>query len=101
MERREKAKPTKKQIDFLEGKGLSTGTITTAGFASKLISAIIQRQNEDMSTIKQIRLLEKFGFHYVGTWKFEEASSMIDKIKNNAWNLPWGVDAAKYVPKHV
>ena len=90
--------PTQKQLAFLENRGIDPQIIENAGKASMIIDKLVRRQQEGLSTPKQIRLLEKYGFVHVGTWSFEAANSMISKLSNNNWHLPYGYDAAAYRP---
>lgn len=94
----EKGRPSKKQLDFLENRGISTGNIETMGLAAQLIDRLIRRQEEGLTTPKQIRLLERYGFRKVGTWPFEAAKTMINRLAANGWHLPRGIDAYAYRP---
>lgn len=97
----EKAPPTEKQLAFLESRGISTGAVTCAGLASVLIDRLIRRQDEGLSSPKQIRCLERFGFREVGTWTSQSASKMIGRLEKNHWCVPYGIDPGKYKPKEI
>ena len=59
-----------------------------------------KRQEEGLTTPKQIRCLEKYGFQHVGTWTFEAGKNMIDRIAAAGWRgAPHGVDPRNYVPE--
>ena len=90
--------PSEKQLRFLEGRGIDPAAVENAGMASLLIDRLIKRQDEGLSTPKQIRLLERYGFQHVGMWSFEAASKMVSRISNAGWRMPLGVNARTYVP---
>ena len=90
--------PTKKQLAFLERRGIFPDFVENTGKASLLIDRLIKRQEEGLSTPKQIRCLERFGFRRVGTWSFEEASRMITRLAARNWTVPFGMNVSAYVP---
>ena len=90
--------PTEKQVSFLEGRGIDPNSVDNAGMASLLIDRLIMRQKEGLSTPKQIRVLERYGFRHVGTWSFESASHIIGMLASNHWRLPVGFNARTYIP---
>ena len=94
----EMAPPSENQIAFLERRGIYPGEIKNAGLASMLIDRLIRRQDEGLATPKQIRCLERYGFRQVGTWQFEDASSLISRLANNNWRIPYGLNPAVYTP---
>ena len=63
-----------------------------------LIDRLMNRQKEGLSTPKQIRLLERYGFRFVGTWSFDAASKVISRLAVLNWKLPYGFNPATYVP---
>ncbi len=91
--------PTKAQLAYLEKRGIYPEDIKNAGLASIIIDRLNRRREEELTTPKQIRLLERYGFRRVGTWQFDDASRLIDKIAHNRWQVPLGVDIKTYVPK--
>lgn len=97
----EEDEPTSKQIATLEKYGLDTTQITTKGLASRILDILENRRKEGLSTIKQIKLLERYGFRHVGEWKFEEASDMIDIIAKNRWKLPREIATTTYLPESL
>ena len=91
--------PTKKQLDTLEKRGICPDEIDNAGKAKLLIDRLYARQNAGLTTPKQIRFLEGRGFQHVGTWDFESARKMIDRMAANGWQIPYGVSPKSYVPE--
>ena len=45
---------------------------------------------------EQIRFLESKGFRHVGTWQFEHAKRLIDRIAANGWRVPRDINPAEY-----
>ena len=68
------------------------------GKARMLIDRLILRQDEGLSTPKQIRCLERYGFRQVGTWTFDQASALISRLAANNWRIPFGMNASAYRP---
>lgn len=95
------APANKKQLKYLESHGIESNEVPNAGYASMLIDRLKLRSKEGLATPKQVRFLERKGFRNVGTWKFEDASSMISRISANNWRLPKGVKASTYKPEGV
>ena len=93
--------PTDKQRERLEKLGLFPDEIESAGKAAKLLERLDSRIQSGLSTPKQIRFLEGKGFQHVGTWSFEAARKMIDRIAANMWRIPFGVVPAAYKPEPV
>lgn len=87
-----------KQIKALEKFGIFPDEIDNAGKASLLLDRLNKRKNAGLSTPKQIRFLEGRGFQHVGTWSFEAARNMIDRIAGNGWRMPKGVIPQEYRP---
>lgn len=94
----EMAPPSEKQLQFLEKRGILPGSVENMGKASMLIDRLIRRQDEGLSTPKQIRCLERYGFRQVGTWSFDDAGAMISRLAANAWRIPRGMNVAAYTP---
>lgn len=84
----EAAPPTKPQLSALEKYGILPDEIDNAGKASKLLERLEKRRVEGFTTPKQIRYLESKGFLHVGTWQFETAKKVIDRIASNGWKIP-------------
>ena len=84
----EAAPPTKPQLSALEKYGILPDEIDNAGKASKLLERLKKRRAEGFTTPKQIRYLENKGFVHVGTWQFETAKKVIDRIAANGWKVP-------------
>ncbi len=96
----EMAPPTEKQKASLEKLGILPDGIDSAGKAAKLLDRLNMRKMEGLSTPKQIRCLERYGFRHVGTWSFHAAKNMIDRIAAAGWNsIPQGIDPRGYAPE--
>lgn len=95
----QQAPPSEQQINALEKFGIFTDDIGNAGKASLLLDKLKKRQIEGLTTPKQIRLLERYGFKNVGLWKFEQASSLINRIAANGWRVPRGIRPAEFKPE--
>ncbi len=90
--------PSKRQLEFLEKRGIYPGSVENAGKASMLIDRLMNRQREGLSTPKQIRLLERYGFRFVGTWSFDAASKVISMLAARNWQLPRDLNPITYRP---
>jgi len=97
----EMAPPSRAQTTRLEKAGINPESIQSAGHASMLIDRIEKRRNSGMSTPRQIRALERYGFEHVGNISFEQASSMIDRIAANGWRKPHGMVAPSAEPPPI
>lgn len=89
---------SEKQLEFLERRGILPESVPNAGMASLLIDRLQRRQQAGLSTPKQIRCLERYGFRQVGTWSFSDAGRMISAISGNRWQIPYGIVASTYRP---
>lgn len=95
----ELAPPSDSQKKELEKRGILPDDIDNAGKASMILDRLHKRQEEGLTTPKQIRCLEKYGFEHVGTWSFEAGKNMIDRIAAAGWTgAPRGVNPSEYVP---
>lgn len=95
----EMAPPTDRQKAALEKQGILPDQIDNAGKAAKLLDRLDMRRKEGLSSPKQIRCLEKYGFQHVGTWQKEDAKNMIDRIAAMGWRgAPPGIDPRSYTP---
>lgn len=92
----EMAPPSDGQKKTLEKLGILPDAIENAGKASKILDRLDKRRREGLTTPKQIRFLESRGFQHVGTWQFETAKNMIDRIAGNGWMVPSGIIPAEY-----
>ena len=72
--------PSAEQTAALEKQGICPDAVESAGKASLLLDRLNKRRDEGLTTPKQIRCLEKYGFQHVGTWSFNAAKHMIDRI---------------------
>ena len=95
----ESAPPSAEQSAALEKLGILPDAVESAGKASLLLDRLDKRRAEGLTTPKQIRCLEKYGFQHVGTWSFHAAKHMIDRIAASGWRgVPKGVDPKTYTP---
>lgn len=90
--------PTEGQLKFLEKRGILPESVENTGKARLIIEKLINRQHAGLSTPKQIRLLERYGFYHVGEWLFDDASNMISRIASNNWFVPRGIKPAEFRP---
>lgn len=88
-----------KQRATLEKLGIFPDEIESAGKAAKLLDRLDKRRSAGLTTPKQIRYLEGRGFAHVGTWQFDDARKLIDRIAANGWRVPYEINPPTYVPK--
>lgn len=88
--------PSDKQKATLEKLGILPDQIENAGKAAKLLDRLDKRRNEGLTTPKQIRFLEGRGFQHVGTWQFDAAKKLIDRIAANGWRIPSDIIPQEY-----
>ena len=84
-------------METLEKLGILPDEIDNAGKAQMLLDRLSKRQREGLTTPKQIRLLERYGFKNVGMWQFDNASKLINRIAASGWRVPNGIDVNTYV----
>ena len=94
----EMAPASEKQLEFLEKRGIFSAGVDNMGKASMIIDRLKRRQEEGLSTPKQIRCLERYGFLQVGTWQFDDAGKMISRLATNNWSIPRGLAPETYRP---
>ena len=87
------------QIKALEKYGIFPDEIDNAGKASLILDKLNKRRSAGLTTPKQIRFLERKGFQHVGTWQFESAKHLIDRIAANAWRIPNDIVPSTYMPE--
>lgn len=92
----EMAPPSESQKKTLEKLGILPDEIDNAGKASKLLERLDKRRKEGLTTPKQIRFLENRGFQHVGTWQFDVAKNLIDRIAANGWRVPHDIVPQEY-----
>ena len=91
--------PSEQQTAALEKLGILPDAVESAGKAALLLDRLNKRRDEGLTTPKQIRCLEKYGFQHVGTWSFEAARHMIDRIAAQGWRgVLKGVNPRTYTP---
>lgn len=92
----EMAPPSESQKKTLEKLGILPDEIDNAGKASRLLERLDKRRKEGLTTPKQIRFLENRGFQHVGTWQFDAAKNLIDRIAANGWRVPHDIVPQEY-----
>lgn len=91
--------PSAEQTAALEKAGILPDAVDCAGKASLLLDRLAKRRSEGLTTPKQIRCLERYGFRHVGTWSFDAARNMINRISAGGWRgVPKGINPASYSP---
>ena len=93
--------PSEKQTAALEKFGILPDAVESAGKAQMLLDRLNKRRGAGLTTPKQIRWLEKYGFQHVGTWQFSDAKYMIDRIAANGWRVPQAITPSEYKPVTV
>lgn len=88
--------PSEKQVNILEKMGIMPDEIDNAGKATKLLERLENRREQGLTTPKQIRFLEQRGFEHVGTWSFDNAKKLIDRIAANGWKIPSGINPKEF-----
>lgn len=88
-----------KQLDLLEKRGIMPEQVDCAGKAALLIERLQKRRRQGLTTPKQIRILERYGFKDVGCWPFAAAQDLIGHIAALGWRLPPGIRPGEYRPK--
>ena len=92
----EMAPPSAGQITALEKLGIFPDEIDNAGKASVLLDRLSKRRDAGLTTPRQIRFLESRGFKHVGTWQFDNAKKLIDRIAANGWRIPSGINPQEF-----
>ena len=91
--------PSAEQTAALEKAGILPDAVDCAGKASLLLDRLAKRRSEGLTTPKQILCLERYGFRHVGTWSFDAARNMINRISAGGWRgVPKGINPASYSP---
>lgn len=87
------------QLAKLEKFGIFPDAVENAGKASLLLDKLIKRRDAGLTTPKQIRFLEGRGFKHVGTWDFDDARTLINRIAAANWKIPHGIVPETYLPE--
>ena len=90
--------PTQDQRDRLEKLGIRADSVKSQGEADMLLDKLGERKRSGLATPKQIKQLEMRGFQNVGTWSFEQARKLIDRIAANGWKTPRNISPREYMP---
>ena len=95
----EMAPPSDSQKSDLEKLGIMPDEIDNTGKANKLLDRLVKRQKAGLTTPKQIRKLEAYGFQHVGSWRLNDAKNLIARIAASGWRVPRGIDPITYRPE--
>jgi len=90
--------PSQDTRERLEKLGIRADNIQTQGAADMFLDKLNERKQNGLATPKQIKQLEMRGFQEVGTWSFEQARNLIDRIAANGWKTPRTINPRAYVP---
>lgn len=90
--------PSDSQKISLEKLGILPDEIESAGKAALLLDRLSKRREAGLTTPRQIRVLERYGFRNVGTWAFDDASNLITRIAAGGWHVPNGIIPSQYQP---
>ena len=90
-----------KNMDIARMDKPTSWTMLKNQMASLILDKLSKRRDAGLTTPKQIRFLEGKGFRHVGTWQFETARHMIDRIAANGWCVPFDVDPYTYTEGRI
>lgn len=90
--------PTADQRERLERLGIRAESVKSQGEADMLLDRLNERKRSGLATPKQIKQLEMRGFQRVGTWSFDQARHLIDRIAANGWRTPRDLNPRTYTP---
>ena len=90
--------PTTRQREDLEKLGIRADNVKSQGEAEMILDKLNERKRSGLATPKQIKQLEMRGFQNVGTWSFEQARNLIDRIAGNGWRTPRDINPKAYRP---
>lgn len=90
--------PTPDQRELLEKLGIRAENVKSQGEADMLLDKLDERKRSGLATPKQIKQLEMRGFQSVGTWSFDQARRLIDRIAANGWRTPRDLNPRTYTP---
>lgn len=90
--------PSQDSKNRLEKLGIRADNIQSQGEADLFLETLSKRKGQGLATPKQIKQLEMRGFQNVGTWSFEQARKLIDRIAANGWKTPRTLNPREYVP---
>ena len=80
----EEADATDKQIKALEKFGIDAEGIAK-GYACKIMDRVIARSKSGLATVKQVRLLNRYGYDGASRMTFGEASKKISRLAAVGW----------------
>lgn len=77
--------PSQDQIKQIEKAGIDPTNVDTKGKADKIINQINKRNEQNLTTPKQIKQLTQRGYQNVEKWTFDQASQLIRQTAANSW----------------
>jgi hypothetical protein len=80
----EEADATQKQVECLEKFGIDAEGITK-GYASRIMDTVIGRSKKGLATMKQVRLLNHFGYEKAAQMTMDEATKKISRLAAVGW----------------
>jgi len=93
--------PTQDQRERLEKLGIRADEVKSRGEADLFLDKLAERKMGNLATPRQIKQLEMRGFQNVGTWSFDQARVLIDRIAANGWRTPRDINPRSYEPQAV
>lgn len=80
----EEADASESQITALEHFGIDADGITK-GYACQIMDRLIGRANDGLATMKQVRLLKRYGYENPIDWSFDRANRQISLLSAHGW----------------
>ena len=80
----EREPASEKQLSYLASLQIDA-TDMCKGKAAKLITRLKTRRDLGLSTPRQAKTLQKFGFNHVYDWTFDEAGEMLNRLAAAGW----------------
>ena len=80
----EEADATQKQVECLEKFGIDAEGITK-GYACRIMDTVIGRSKKGLATMKQVRLLNRFGYEKAAQMTMDEATKKISRLAAVGW----------------
>lgn len=80
----EEADATDKQVQALEKFGIDAEGITK-GYACRIMDTVISRSQMGLATMKQVRLLNRYGYDNAAQMTFDQATKKISRLAAVGW----------------
>ena len=84
------------QKKTLEKLGILPDGIDNTGKAAKILDRLGKRRQERPYYAQTDTVSGGQGFQHVGTWQFETARKLIDRIAANGWRIPADISPQDY-----